>query len=408
MTVLIYTSKSSYTGVKVGGAETSLRLLGETLAGQGHSVIYATGAGGSVWRAVDRWINGVRVLFLPSFRNALGRRLPLWMSRRLDRLARRHAGLERAVDLRRVDIIIIYYQLDIGHYVVSRRARYGYRVVMRMAGLDWYEEARRSAARAARYSRLFAEVDAINYNSEGLRRLCAERAAELGMQLSPRREFVLDVGVAPAAGRLPWSGGSSDGRFRAVVATRFSSYQKRHDLLLGAVAILAGDEVISPADFELTLAGEGRRREEMQRLAVRLEIEALCRFVPYLPQADLWRALADSDLLCHPCEYEGLSKIIAEAMSMGVPVLASDVVPVNDQIDDRRTGFLAANSEQAWANALAELIANPELRRNVSEPARRYAAAHYDPEVNARRYIEEFERMMMDDARPRSREAAGV
>lgn len=420
MTVLIYTSKSSYTGVKVGGAETSLRLLAETVAEQGHSVIYATTSHRAVWRRAEQEIAGVRVLFLPSFRNALARRLPLWLSRRLDRLAGRLSGIERAVNLQGVDIALIYYQLDVGRYVLSRRSRYGYSVVMRMAGLDWYEEARRNRAKAKRYEELFDGVDAINYNSEGLKRLCAERAGELGIALRPRAEFVLDIGVATSVGNRRWGGGSAgesdeaprrggtDGNcdgasvrrgahgtpFQAVVATRFSSYQKRQDLLLDAVALLHDRCVVDAGSFELVLAGEGVRRAQMQSRARSLGIDDLCCFQPFLEQESLWELLEGCDLLCHPCEYEGLSKIIAESMCMGVPVLASDVVPVCDEIEHERTGFLVENTAEAWARALERLIEDPARRAGVSEAARRYAAERYDPKRNARGYIAEFERLI--------------
>ena len=64
-----------------------------------------------------------------------------------------------------------------------------------------------------------------------------------------------------------------------------------------------------------------------------------------------------ADLLCHPCEHEGVSKIILEAMMLGLPVLASDVPPLPDYVIEGETGYRVANTPEAWAAKLVEIAA---------------------------------------------------
>lgn len=398
MHVLIYTSKSSYTVLKVGGAETSLRLLAESLATLGHTVTYATNSASRVRGSAREEVAGVEVVYLSSFRNALGRRLPLWLSRRLDRLFGKLKGIERAAVLSGVDIVLLFYQPHPARYFLARRKRYGYRVVLRMAGLDWYEEARKTASRRRRYERLFDSVDSINYTSAGLRRLCEDAASRLGIQLNPADSFVHDIGVHRRTAHVRWVGSRPGSPLRAVSATRFSGYQKRHDLLVKAVGLLHERGVLTPLNFSLRLIGDGSERLRVEHDIENLGIGHLCHVQGFLPQEELWQTLASSDLLCHPCDYEGLSKIVAESMMLGLPVLASRVVPLTDEISDGNTGFLAPNTPEDWADRLQFLCEHPEVRVSVSTPAREYANRRYDPVKNAQRYITQFDRILRREA----------
>lgn len=393
MNILFYTSKASYTAKKVGGAERSLRLLAETLASTGHTVTYVTNSDTRVLGVSTELVEGVTVLYLSTFRNALGGKLPLWLSAKLDSVFGRLHQIERHLDLSLVDIVNIFYQIRPAEYFLRLRSRYRFSLVLRMAGLDWYEKAKKSRYRAARYRTVFASVDSINYPSSGLKELCEERAQALGMPLIVRDSFVLDIGVAPRAAEVAWQGAGLPDTCAAVCATRLSSYQKRHDLLIKAVGILNDRGIIASENFELLLVGEGSERERLQVLIQDLNVQKICSIVPYMAQDKLWDTLARSDLLCHPCDYEGLSKIVAESMMMGLPVLASNVIPLNDEIYDGQNGFLADNTPEAWADKLQFLIENPNHRKSVSEPARKSAKNRYNPETNAVHYIREFSRI---------------
>lgn len=393
MNILIYTSKSTYTERKVGGAETSLRLLAESLAAIGHHVTYATTSYSFIRGYASEEVAGVRVLYLPSFRGVLGGKLPLWISSRLDAIFGRMSTIERIVNLATVDIVFVFYQPRGMRFFVTRKERYGYSVIVRMAGLDWYEDAKANVTRRALYERLFSSVDSINFTSEGLRRLCEQRAHELGIHWQLRDWFVQDIGVHRSTGQILWKGSDNSSRLSAITATRFSSYQKRHDLLVRAVALLHGRELLHPDNFFLRLVGDGNERERVERLIADLGIQHLCRVEGFLPQSQLWDLLPVSDLLCHPCDYEGLSKIVAESMMVGLPVLASRVVPLTDEIVDGQTGFLADNTAEAWAEKLHYLLRNPNERAQVSHPAREYAKTQYDPKRNSVRYIEHFARI---------------
>ena len=66
-----------------------------------------------------------------------------------------------------------------------------------------------------------------------------------------------------------------------------------------------------------------------------------------------------------------MSKIILEAMMLGLPVLASDVPPLPDYVIEGETGYRVANTPEAWAAKLVEIAAAKErLRADVGAGAR--------------------------------------
>ena len=224
------------------------------------------------------------------------------------------------------------------------------RIVMRMAGLGWQEEVQRTTAGAglAEVAALFNAVDAINYLSPSSQALVEARAAELGLPLAPRASFVADIGVDVASVPRLWAGPRPEAGLEIVVATRFSAYQKRQDLLVAALGLVRGR-----LPFRVTMIGSGATRDAVARQRDALGLTGAIEIVPFMPQDRLWRTLARADLLCHPCDYEGVSKIILEAMMLGLPVLASDVEPLPDYVIEGETGFRAAEHPRGLGRAAA-------------------------------------------------------
>lgn len=112
------------------------------------------------------------------------------------------------------------------------------------------------------------------------------------------------------------------GREERVVlcAARFAE-QKRHDLLLRAWAAVADEGPLERAT--LVLAGDGPRREALERLARELGVGSSVLFVG--DHRDVPALLDEVDLLVLPSDWEGLPVVVLEALAAGVPVVAHAV-----------------------------------------------------------------------------------
>jgi len=117
-------------------------------------------------------------------------------------------------------------------------------------------------------------------------------------------------------------------------------------------------------DVDLLIVGDGPGRERLEKMALGLPVE----FVGRVPPERVYEYLRQAKILILPSLYEGLPNVILEAMSMGVPVIATRVGGIPDLVKDGRTGLLV---EPGRVNELAisikRLIEDDNLRRKVSK-----------------------------------------
>jgi glycosyltransferase involved in cell wall biosynthesis len=94
---------------------------------------------------------------------------------------------------------------------------------------------------------------------------------------------------------------------------------------------------------------------------------------------DIPAILAAADIFALPSHFEGLPMSVVEAMLVGLPVVASDLRGVREQVVDGQTGLLVpARSIAPLTGALARLVADPALRRAMGEAGRARALERFD------------------------------
>ena len=90
--------------------------------------------------------------------------------------------------------------------------------------------------------------------------------------------------------------------------------------------------------------------------------------------ADVAPILREADLLLMTSVVESLCGAAAEAMACGIPVVATRVGGLAEVVGDGTTGHLfPVGAHAPAADAVAELLARPRLRRRVGSAARRHA-----------------------------------
>jgi glycosyltransferase involved in cell wall biosynthesis len=164
---------------------------------------------------------------------------------------------------------------------------------------------------------------------------------------------------------------------RIVMIGRFSP-QKDHAGLLHALAPLGN------LHWRLWLIGGGPDQAAAIALARDLRLGDRVQF---LGERDDARAFLErADIFALASHWEGLPYSVLEAMSAGLPVIASAVGGVPEAVIDGETGILVPREDTAaLRNALASLISDPERRHRLGTAARqRYESAF------------RFERMLSD------------
>jgi glycosyltransferase involved in cell wall biosynthesis len=101
--------------------------------------------------------------------------------------------------------------------------------------------------------------------------------------------------------------------------------------------------------------------------------------------------LAASTVFVMPSHAEGTPLAILEAMSMGIPVVATDVGGVAELVENGRTGILVPPGDpEAMATAICSLIGNPLLRESMGLESRKVAQTRFSKERCAERHLEVY------------------
>ena len=85
-----------------------------------------------------------------------------------------------------------------------------------------------------------------------------------------------------------------------------------------------------------------------------------------------------ADIVCLPSYREGLPKVLIEAAACGCPLIATDVAGCREVCRDGENGTLVpTRSAPALADAIAELVAAPALRRRYGRAGRELVEAEF-------------------------------
>ncbi len=133
----------------------------------------------------------------------------------------------------------------------------------------------------------------------------------------------------------------------------------------------------------LVIAGEGPLRDgllkEAQDLGVGADVEIRGGF------EGIWPVLSASDLVVVPSLNEGMGRVLVEAMALGRAVVASAIGGIPAVVVDGETGLLVPPEDpEALAQAVGELLKNPERRARMGEAGRRRAEQFSLPVMEAR------------------------
>lgn len=148
--------------------------------------------------------------------------------------------------------------------------------------------------------------------------------------------------------------------------------QKGVDSLLRGFAILGRH---FPA-LKLLIVGDGPEQPALENLAAQVAIRDRVIFAGLATPP--WPYLRLMDVFVLPSLYEGLPNAVLEAMSLGVPVVATDVGGVGEIIEDQRTGLLIRPQDpEAIVRAVALLLEQPERAREISEAAKQVVLTRF-------------------------------
>jgi len=196
------------------------------------------------------------------------------------------------------------------------------------------------------------------------------------------------IGTVPSPAARPRTGAYRIGTLCSLVE------RQGVDDLLRATALLLRSGC---APLRLLVAGDGPQRSRLQALADQLGIHAQVDFVatiahhalaPWIGSLDLFVSAGKAD---HDGEGDGIPVALMEAMSLGIPVVATRISGVPELVIDGHTGYLAEPAQpESLAARIDQAMAEPERARAIGRSARTHVQREFGREVNLRRLLSHF------------------
>ena len=223
--------------------------------------------------------------------------------------------------------------------------------------------------------RVLAQADAVVAVSTAIARDLRARAPELS---GTRLEIIPNP--VDMSGLDPVAAPASDGH--SSTSSGWPEPAEGHVLYAGKLAVNKGVQFLLPAldeakiTWPLVVIGDGP-----MRAALDAEARQRGRKVQWLGWRDRTEVLAAmraATILAFPSYGpESLSRVLIEASALGVPIAAMDTGGTSDIIRHEETGLLAA-TPATFAQALARLATDPELRARLGRGAATYAREHFE------------------------------
>jgi glycosyltransferase involved in cell wall biosynthesis len=158
---------------------------------------------------------------------------------------------------------------------------------------------------------------------------------------------------------------------------------KAHNILLHAFAKVAGTDT----NVFLIIVGGGPLEEELKREVDELDIASRVFFLGYKKPEEVPVVLRALDCFVHPSRREGLGMAILEAMSAGLPVIATETDGIIDIFNTPET--IGAKVSANDASALAESMNNfLKMERSELKLIGKKARCHVAENFSRERMVE--------------------
>lgn len=141
-----------------------------------------------------------------------------------------------------------------------------------------------------------------------------------------------------------------------------------------------------PSSVHFLILGNGPLEKALKALARSEKVEGRVHFLGFMKLEDIPLYLKVSDIFIRPSRSEGMGSSFIEAFAAGLPVIATQEGGIADFLFDAKrdperetTGWAVdVNAPQQIAEAVMDILGNPQKARQVIESARLLALSKYE------------------------------
>ena len=147
------------------------------------------------------------------------------------------------------------------------------------------------------------------------------------------------------------------------------SYGKGLFDLIKAIEILKKSNKL---EYPLYLVGKGELENKLRKYIHSKDLETEVHMIGYVPNDDLPSIYQKAVAFVFPSYYEGMPTVTLEAMSSGLPVIATDIMAHKEIITNHKNGLLIPpRSPKRIAEAIYRVTESDMLRKKLGKNARK-------------------------------------
>lgn len=172
--------------------------------------------------------------------------------------------------------------------------------------------------------------------------------------------------------------------YRLLAVGRFAR-TKGFPYLLAAMARLRREHV----PVTLTLVGDGAWRRKLFAMRDRLGLTDIVAMPGFIPHDRIRGCMQDHDILIMPSvvhsngDRDGIPNVIMEALSLRMPVIATDVCGIGEVVRHGETGLIVEQRDpRSLADAVRRMIGDREAALRMAEAGRMLVRKLFDQQRN--------------------------
>lgn len=150
---------------------------------------------------------------------------------------------------------------------------------------------------------------------------------------------------------------------RCISIGRIEPYQKGLDLLIEACEKIK--DQLTEAKCKITICGPDRENklQDLKHIVYEYGLERIISFHDGVFGKEKEEMLLNNDVFLIPSRFEGHPMALIEALSYGLPAVATTGANMREMIEKTNSGWTADNEINSLQNALLEMIASTECFR---------------------------------------------
>jgi len=178
-------------------------------------------------------------------------------------------------------------------------------------------------------------------------------------------------------------------RWRIITTASSDQPIKGLSILLNALAILREQFPL----VQLVVVGKLKEGGNTEVELKKLQLQTAVQFISGISTEQLVQEYAQASFAVVPSLYEGFGLPAGEALACGVPLICSDGGALPEVVGDAACKVKAGNVDEL-AQAMAELLANDELRKELGVAGRLHSLQHLSWQVVAEQLTAHYQTLI--------------